>query len=72
MVWEIPRWRAPPKTTSMPSMESSTTTSGSAGEGSGKENKEIASSVLESDKSNSAGDVDMGSLVSSPAPAVAA
>lgn len=57
--------------TSMPEMESSTATTSGSGEGSGKENKEMASSVLESDKStgNSAGDVDIGSLVSSPAPA---
>lgn len=56
---------------SMPEMSSSTDTSGS-GAGSGKENKELASSMLESDKSNSAGDIDMTSLVSSPAPAAAA
>ncbi|TAQ88081.1 hypothetical protein B7494_g3623 [Chlorociboria aeruginascens] len=65
VVWGIPRWTAPPKVQVNGVSEDST--SGS----SGKENKE--SSHLESDKSNSAVDVEMGSTasqnVNSPAPA---
>jgi len=52
----------------MPDRTDSTTTTS----GSGKENKELASSALESDKTPSAGDVDMGSLVSSPVPVIPA
>jgi len=68
IVWEIPRWKAPPK----PSLNGEP--EGSASGDSSKENKE--SSQVESEKSNSANDVDMGSTashnISSPAPAIAA
>jgi hypothetical protein len=67
-VWEIPRWSAPPKVT----VNGESDESGSGG--SSKENKE--SSHVDSEKSNSAVDIEMGSaasiLASSPAPAVAA
>ncbi|THV54203.1 hypothetical protein BGAL_0032g00310 [Botrytis galanthina] len=59
---EIPRWRAPPKTTINPSTEGSSTGDSS------KENKE--NSQIESEKSMSAMDVDTTNLVSSP-PAMA-
>ncbi|TGO55398.1 hypothetical protein BOTNAR_0245g00030 [Botryotinia narcissicola] len=59
---EIPRWRAPPKTSINPSTEGSSTGDSS------KENKE--NSQVESEKSTSAMDVDATNLVSSP-PAIA-
>ncbi|TVY92108.1 INO80 complex subunit [Lachnellula willkommii] len=64
VVWEIPRWTAPPRIT----VESKTSTEGSAsGSGdSSKENKD--NSQVESEKSNNGIDVEM---VSSPAPQVA-
>ncbi|KAJ9156492.1 INO80 complex subunit 4 [Pleurostoma richardsiae] len=68
IVWEIPRWKAPPK----PQPESTTeegSTSASA-EGSTKENKE--NEQVKSENSNSGGDVEMQSApsmaASSPAP----
>lgn len=64
VVWEIPRWTAPPRIT----VESKTSTEGSAsGSGdSSKENKD--NSQVESEKSNNGIDVEMAS---SPAPQVA-
>ncbi|KAL3422461.1 INO80 complex subunit 4 [Phlyctema vagabunda] len=67
VVWEIPRWTAPPRATLKGD------TDGSATSDSSKENKDSKdSSRLESEKSTSAPDADAGSnLVSSPAPAPA-
>ncbi|PBP20466.1 DUF1711 domain protein [Diplocarpon rosae] len=71
VIWEIPRWMAPSKVTVQVNSESSTSGDSS------KENKD--NSQMESrnsDKSNSAADVDMKSnisnLVSSPAPSIPA
>ncbi|KAK3309109.1 INO80 complex, subunit Ies4 [Chaetomium strumarium] len=69
VVWEIPRWTAPPK----PQPESSAEGSGPASvDSSNKENKEDASQ-LKSEASNNGGDIDMQSAASfaadnSPAP----
>lgn len=67
-VWEIPRWRAPPKAAA------NGTSGGSASGSSSKENKE--SSQIDSEKSNSGGDIENGSIASvhasSPAPAITA
>lgn len=67
VVWEIPRWTAPPRATIKG--ESGESASGD----SSKENKD--SSQVESEKSTSAADVEVGSVASppasSPAPAVA-
>ncbi|KAK4241618.1 INO80 complex, subunit Ies4 [Achaetomium macrosporum] len=69
VVWEIPRWTAPPK----PRPEASTEGSGAASvDSSNKENKEDASQV-KSEASNNGGDIDMQSAPSfaadnSPAP----
>jgi len=69
-VWEIPRWRAPHKSAVNGVSEESTS------DGSSKENKD--SLRLESEKSNSAGDVEMHSIASasidasSPAQAILA
>lgn len=67
VVWELPHWRAPPKLAIIGEQESSTS-------GDSKENK--ASSHVESEKSNSAVDVERQSVpsihASSPAPAVTA
>jgi hypothetical protein len=64
IVWEIPRWTAPPK----PQPESSVTESTPASaEGSSKENKEQNSQV-KSEASNGVADVEMQSA---PSPAVA-
>ncbi|KAJ8062363.1 hypothetical protein OCU04_008907 [Sclerotinia nivalis] len=60
---EIPRWRAPPKVVINHSTEGSSTGDSS------KENKD--NSQIESEKSNSAMDVDATHLASSPAPAPA-
>lgn len=66
--WEIPRWSAPPKVKINGESEES------ASGDSSKENKE--SSQLDSEKSNSAGDLEIGSTASinpsSPAPAISA
>jgi hypothetical protein len=66
VVWEIPRWKAPPKVT----MEGNS--DGSASGESSKENKD--NSQIESEKSNNGVDVEMGSTpshnVSSPAPSI--
>ncbi|CAD6447370.1 e1d2cbd0-62cc-4619-bae2-789f4521a041 [Sclerotinia trifoliorum] len=59
---EIPRWRAPPKVAINHSTEGSSTGDSS------KENKD--NSQVESEKSNSAMDVDATHLASSPAPAL--
>jgi hypothetical protein len=68
-VWEIPRWSAPPKVKINGESDGSTSSGDSS-----KENKE--NSQIESDKSNSAGDIEMGSTASinpsSPAPVIAA
>ncbi|RDW62744.1 hypothetical protein BP5796_11046 [Coleophoma crateriformis] len=65
VVWEIPRWTAPPRGNLKPDEN------GSATSDSSKENKDSKdSSRLESEKSTSAADPDVASnLVSSPAPA---
>jgi hypothetical protein len=67
-VWEIPRWTAPAKITINGEPEESTSGSSS------KENKE--SSQMDSEKSNSAEDLDIGSMASiqpsSPAPLISA
>lgn len=65
VVWEIPRWTAPPRAITK------IDENGSATSDSSKENKDSKdSSRLESEKSTSAPDADVGSnLVSSPAPA---
>ncbi len=69
VIWEIPRWKAPPKAT----VESSTSESASGG--SSKENKDNSQMESEkSEKSNGPADVEMASSVpaSSPTPAVPA
>lgn len=64
VVWEIPRWKAPPKVKAEGNPE------GSASGESSKENKD--NSQIESEKSNNGADVEMASAasqnVSSPAP----
>ncbi|KAK4191226.1 INO80 complex, subunit Ies4 [Podospora australis] len=71
VVWEIPRWKAPPKLGPETSTDSSTPASV---EGSTKENKEDNSQQLKSDSSNNGGDVEMTSAppsigaANSPAP----
>ena len=68
MVWEIPRWKAPPK------VKVEGNSDGSASGESSKENKD--NSQIESEKSNNGVDVEMGSTashnVSSPAPSICA
>jgi hypothetical protein len=69
VVWEIPRWTAPPK----PRPEESADGSAAASESSNKENKEDNSQV-KSEASNNGGDVEMQGTPSfaadnSPAPA---
>lgn len=68
MEWEIPRWSAPPK------VKINGESEGSASGESSKENKE--NSQIDSEKSNSAGDIEIGSTASinasSPAPAITA
>jgi hypothetical protein len=69
VVWELPRWKAPPKTRAEGISEES------ASGDSSKENKENSQMESEkSEKSNNAGvDIEMGStgnLVSSPAPSL--
>jgi hypothetical protein len=68
VVWEIPRWKAPPKVTVEGNSD------GSASGESSKENKD--NSQIESEKSNNGVDVEMGSTashnVSSPAPSISA
>lgn len=66
VVWEIPRWKAPPKIT----VEG--TSEGSASGESSKENKDNSQLESEkSEKSNNGADVEMTSnLVSSPAPSL--
>jgi hypothetical protein len=69
VVWEIPRWKAPPKIT-----VENKPAEGSTSEDSSKENKD--NSQVESEKSNSGPDVEMGNsnstapsqMASSPAP----
>ncbi|KAL2196503.1 INO80 complex, subunit Ies4 [Corynascus similis CBS 632.67] len=68
VVWEIPRWTAPPK----PRLEESADGSTPASEGSNKENKED-NSQIKSEASNNGGDVEMQGTPSfaadnSPAP----
>ncbi|PVH84594.1 DUF1711-domain-containing protein [Cadophora sp. DSE1049] len=73
VVWEIPRWTAPPRITVQANSESST-----SGDSSSKENKDNSQMESEksekSEKSNNGVDVDMKSnvsnLVSSPAPSL--
>lgn len=64
VVWEIPRWKAPPKIT----IEA--TSGGSSSADSSKENKD--SSQIESEKSNSGADVEIASAVSQNAASPAA
>ncbi|KAL2131099.1 hypothetical protein VTI74DRAFT_5551 [Chaetomium olivicolor] len=68
VVWEIPRWTAPPK----PRPESSADGSTPASDSSNKENKEDSNSQMKSEASNNGGDIEMQSAPSlaenSPAP----
>ena len=68
VIWEIPRWKAPPKVTVEGNSD------GSASGESSNENKD--NSQIESEKSNNGVDVEMGSTashnVSSPAPSLSA
>ncbi|KAK0745310.1 INO80 complex, subunit Ies4 [Apiosordaria backusii] len=72
VVWEIPRWVAPPKVLPETATDSSTSTPASV-DGSSKENKDTNSQQLKSDTSNNGGDVEMTSappsISAAPSPA---
>ncbi|CAP72663.1 uncharacterized protein PODANS_2_940 [Podospora anserina S mat+] len=62
VVWEIPRWVAPPKISPETSTDSSSAPV--SVDGSSKENKDSASQQLKSDTSNNGGDIEMTSAPS--------
>jgi hypothetical protein len=70
VIWEIPRWKAPPKITIEGNSEGQSASGDSSKEN--KDNSQMES--VKSEKSNSGADIEMGSTasqnVSSPAPSI--
>lgn len=72
VVWEIPRWTAPPKKSATSTTEEDSAATLSADNSSGKENKDVAAEGPSGSNSNTGVDVEMQSTpsmhASSPAP----